>query len=980
MHRQEKRLVSLFALGWMLLHACTSSAQVATSSGFAGTVKDATGAVLPGVTVEAASPALIERVRTVVTDEQGTYRILDLRSGTYSLTFTLPGFATVRHEGIELSANFTATINAELKVGSVEETVTVSGETPVVDVQNAAARELIPRAVFDTVPSARGSGAIIAMTPGIIPDIPTNQDVGGSRGEQSVRSTIHGGSINDHRQMFDSIDINMPHGSNNLRQFQPISEEAEEISVELGGGNAEAEVGGIMVNYIPKSGSNSYKGNFLYNYTNNSFQSLNLTPSLQAQGLTAANINKVNYIWDVSGSMGGPIVKDKLWFFTAQRRWDSSNSIAAGFFNKSPNPLFYVPDTNRPDTNDFWNRAHHGNVTWQLSPRNKIRGSYDHQLRCDCHRNASSTVAPEAANYQTYPADVTMVTWNFPATNKLLFEAGTARLVYYYTQGREPEAASGAISILDTGLNLRYGSNLLYQEWHNWTQNTRFSMSYVTGRHAVKVGMTLRHVREFDVQSTNGDINYTFQTLNGITKPLSLTLYADPIEWREHVDGDLGLYAQDQWTMNRLTVNYGVRFDHISSSVDPNQVGAGQFVSARTFSAVSCVPCFTDLSPRLSVAYDLFGTGKTALKANVARYVGGESLNTTIAADPMTTSVTSVIRAWHDDNGDFVPNCDLRNPAANGECGPFLNFNFGKNNPLATKYASDVLSGLGNRTYNWQYSTSVQQELWPGVAVNVGYFRTTWGNFQVTDNQSVKPSDYDPYCLTVPVEPLLPGGGGNPLCGLYDLNPVKVGQVNNVVTQASHYGVQTQVYNGIDITLSGRLPKGMFVGGGMNTGRMETNDCFVVNSPQQLLFCDVKPPFWEPQVKLFGSYRLPWDVQASVTFQSLQGIPKIASYVAQNSQVAPSLGRNLSGGLTTVMIPYLFAPNSQFMDRINQLDVRFQKNVNVGRLRLIPKFDIYNVLNASAPLAIRTQYGANWLQPAQILDGRLGKFEIQIQF
>src|SRR5262249_15398068 len=158
------------------------------------------------------------------------------------------------------------------------ETITVSGQSPVVDVQNAATRELIPRAVLDAVPTARGSGAIIAMTPGVIPDAPTSQDVGGSRGEQSVRSTIHGGSLNDHRQMFDGIDINMPHGANNLRQFQPISEQAEEISVELGGGNAESEVGGIMVNYVPKSGTDTFKTNLLTNYTNQNFQWLNLTP------------------------------------------------------------------------------------------------------------------------------------------------------------------------------------------------------------------------------------------------------------------------------------------------------------------------------------------------------------------------------------------------------------------------------------------------------------------------------------------------------------------------------------------------------------------------------------------------------------------------------------------------------------------------------------------------------------------------------
>jgi hypothetical protein len=976
MSRRSEIAASLLALGWTVLIASTVSAQVATSSGIAGTVRDTSGAVLPGVTVEASSPALIEKTRTAVSDDQGLYRMLGLRPGAYTVAFTLPGFTTVKQEGFELPANFTATLNVVLKVGSLEETVIVSGQAPVVDVQNAAARELIPRDVFDAVPTARGSGAIIAMTPGVIPDAPTSQDVGGSRGEQSVRSTIHGGSLNDHRQMFDGIDINMPHGANNLRQFQPVSEEAEEISVELGGGNAESEVGGIMVNYIPKSGGNAFTGNFLTNYTNNSFQSLNLTRELKAQGLTASNINKVNYIRDVSMSFGGPILKDKLWFFTAQRWWDSSNSVAAGYFNKSPNPLFYVPDTSRPDTNDFWNHAHHGNLVWQLSPKNRIRLSYDHQERCDCHRNASSTVAPEAANYQTYPADVMMATWNLPASNKLLFEAGTARLNYHYTQGREPEAVN-AISVRDTGLNLLYGSNALYQTWYNWTENSRFSMSYVTGRHAFKTGATLRHVREHDLQSTNSDINYTFQN----RRVVSITLYADPLDYHEHVNADLGLYAQDQWTTKRLTFNYGLRFDYINSSVDPNQLAAGQFVGARNFPGVPCVPCFSDLSPRLSAVYDLFGNGKTALKVNVGGYVGGESLNTTYSADPVNTEVNSVTRAWLSNNaGDYIPHCDLRDPAANGECGPYLNTNFGKGNPNATRFAKDVTSGFGNRSYNWQYSGSVQQQLWPGVAVNLAYFRTTWRNFQATQNVDVTSADYDQYCLAVPTNPKLPSGGGNNLCGLYDLNPNKVGQVHNLVTQSSHFGHQTQIYNGIDFNINGRLPRGMFVGGGMSTGRTATNNCFVVSSPQQLLFCNVVPPFWQPQVKLFGSYMLPMGMEAAVNFQSLQGIPISASYVASNAEVMSSLGRNLSGSFSQVTIPNLFAPQTRFEGRINQLDIRLTRTVKAGRIRLMPRFDVYNVLNASSVLAIKTQLNSTWLQPAQILDGRLAKFEIQMTF
>ena len=970
MRQLRRTAVSLVALGCLVLLPPNASAQQ-TGSGLAGVVKDSTGAVLPGVTVEAASPALIEKVRSVVTDEQGLYKIVDLRPGTYTVTFTLPGFSIVKREGIELPSNFTATINSELNVGSMEETITVSGQTPVVDVQNTAVRNLIPRSVLDAVPSSRATAGLVAMTPGIVGPA-TAQDVGGTKGEQSLKISIHGGHSSDMRQLVDGIEINMPHGNGN-RQFQPTTENAQEVSVDLGGGGAENGMGGVMVNFIPKDGGNLFSGNFLTNFSNGSLQGSNLSEELRARGLTEKNISKVKNVWDLSGSFGGPLKQNRLWFFTAHRKWASANYVAASFENATPESYLYTPDFNRPGLNDYTNHTHNFRVTWQVSARNRLRMSYDYQWRCDCHRPASSTVAPEASNYQTYPAKVLMATWTFPATNRLLFEAGTARLVYVYTQGRQPGMPLDRIAVTDTGLNLKYRANTYYETWRNWTEHSRFSMSYITGSHAFKTGVTLRQVREDDFGSANASMNYTFRN----QVPTSITIWADPFYFKEHVNADLGLFAQDQWTIKRLTLNMGLRLDYINESVDPQQEPAGRFVPARDFAGVSCVACFTDLSPRLSASYDLFGTGKTALKASWGGYLGGESLGITHASNPVVTSVQSATRAWDDKKAvpggipnDFIPQ--------EAELGPLSDSNFG-GQIVTTHYADDVTKGFGHRSRNWQTSAGIQHELWPGTAINFGYFRTVWTHNTVTDNLKLTPADFDPYCINIPVDSRLPGSG-TALCGLYDLNQAKFGQVDNLVSQASKFGKQIETYDGFDLTVNARLPRGAYLGGGMSTGRTVNDDCAVLQDSPQKLFCRISPPFLQPQIKVYGIYPLPWDFQASATLQSVPGIPISASYSATLAEIRPTLVRPLSGSRTSVIIDNLFQPQTQFEGRINQVDVRLTRTIKAGRLQLNPRFDIYNLLNSSAVLSTNTRFGPTWLQPAQILDARLIKFEIQVQF
>ena len=961
-----------------------ASAAAQSGSAIAGTVRDASGAVIPGVTVEAASPALIEKLRVAVTDEAGRFTIVNLRPGTYAVTFTLPGFSTVKREGIELTASFTATVNVEMRVGTLEETITVTGETSTVDVQNVIQQRVMTRDVMDAIPA--GTKSVVALGV-LIPGMTTNsQDVGGTQ-YGSAAMAIHGSRLFEQALLYDGMYYN--NGAGRGGSFVAVSVNdatVREISLETGGLSAESELGGVRGNVIPKDGGNSFEGFLAGAFTNHKLQSRNLSDDLQAQGLTS--VDRVNYIYDFNPAAGGPIRADKLWFFGAYRQWETNQYMAGLYYNKSTVPWIKEDDLSRPAYEG--DEDYNGSIrlTWQASPRNKVSAQHQEALQIRDHFYTQSatnrTQSPEAViNYYADPSRLTQITWNAPWTNRVLFEAGWAYAAkdFQFRLQIPDGITEDDVPWRDLGTGFSWGnlsSTYGHNDTHQW--NTRFVTSYVTGSHAAKVGFTFQHAWVWTTQDVANDA-VTLQLRNGV--PTQLTQFATPLEFYETTKANIGLFAQDQWRLSRFTLNLGVRFDYLNSYVPEQYVGPGPLAPNRSinFAKVEDVPNWKNVSPRVGVSWDLFGNGRTAIKANVGRYLEGPNLTTfTRRANPAAAIVTQATRTWNDTfypvgdprRGNFSPDCDLLLPGINGECGAVNPSNFGTTNPTV-RYADDALTQRG---FNWEASAAIQHEILPRVSVNAGYFRRTYGNFLSTDNLNIGPTDYSPYCATAPVDSRLPDGGGYQVCGLYD--PNRIVAQNNVVTLSNNFGDQTEVYNGVDFSVNLRLPSGAVLQGGTSTGRVTTDNCFVVDSPQQLLNCNVTPPFLT-QVKVLGVYPWPWwGLQTSATLQSLPGPEITAARSYTSAEVIGSLGRPLTSGTATVP---LIEPGTTYGGRLNQVDFRLSKVFRVGpEARVMANVDLYNMFNASPTLALNTTYGSAWLRPLQILQGRLLKFSAQLDF
>ena len=1014
-----------------------------------GTVKDASGGVLPGVTIEAASDVLIEKVRTATTDGNGRFQLVDLRPGKYTVTFQLTGFGTVKREGVELSGTGNTVVDADLRVGAVAETITVTGEAPLVDVSSTKKESVLDHDIVQSLPSSRQYFTLARMIPGTTGG---GTDVGGSgsAGQSGIADvgqslTVHGSKNVDQRIMLNGVSIMTLQAGGNIGGQQPDVGSAAEVAVDTSSLSAEGATGGLRINFIPKDGGNTFGNSTFFTFANQSMQGNNYTDALKNAGLLTPT--QIDYVYDLNESIGGPIKKDKAWFWFSTR-YNRSANYAGIFANANaynPNLWTYAPDTSNPAENKGNVYQNNLRITVQATPKIKIAAEQKIDKWCNCPNNLSATVAPEAGRDRRFPRlRQEHVEFTSPVTSKLLIEGVGMHLFERWgnmdlrgtdnggslTNPAQVAAQPNMISVLEstTGLTYRNGAAACCTSFYNNTvvpnYTYRVAATYVTGSHAIKAGWN----------DTFGYLNALFYNFNpvGYTftggSPTSLTETIMPYPTKQEENHDFGMFVQDNWKLNRLSVTGAIRYDWFKSSFPEQQLGPGSALVGLqnrniTFPAQDDLN-WKDISYRSGVVYDVRGDGKTAVRFAANKYLLGQTLNGLgTNPNPILTLQTTTTRGWTDTNKNFIPDCDLSNRGLNGECQPIQQNAFGSTNASAL-YDPDVLTGWGHRPANWEFSGGVQQQLPWRMSVDVAYFRRIWENFEVVDNTQVAANEFQAFNMTVPTDPRLPTSGQQ--LTYYNVIPARLGAQTLYHSLSDKYGSQYEHWNGLDIVLNGRLQNGLRFQAGLSTGHSSADNCAVVAQLPEMLtfgsvnaaglgsqqpgaqiaqqFCHEVEP-WLTTFKAFESYTIPKiDVQIAATFRSLPGIGGggnsiasglAANFVATNAYLATNsnLGRLLTGtatpGQSTTL--QIADPASVYLDRDNELDLRFGKVVRYRGVRGTVNLDLFNALNRSTILTANAAYavaaGANgtfnlsnnvWSAPTLITNPRMLKVSLTL--
>ena len=1026
---------TLVRYGCMAAAVVLLTCSAASAQAISGVVTDPSGAVLPGVTVEAANAAT-GQVRTVSTDEGGRYVLTNLQPGTYSATYRLDGFSAITRPGITLTSDFTAAIDVQLKLGAQTELITVTAGAPLVDIRSSAAPQTVDREMMDTLPTgSRSAETIGVLIPGVTLRAAGNgtisRDVGGSGMMNTSPLQFRG--TNDTVQVIQGMRRVYLRPGPEFTGIRVNDGAVQEMTFGQGAEALDMGQSGMRINIVPKSGGNVLHGGMFGTYTSESLQSkMNIDDRLKSLGFT--NPTGVIKLWDLNPSVNGPIEKDRLWFALAYRSWGVTNT-APITINESTDHHSYKPGTtSATDPGHIWDVT--GRLTWQASKKDTLSTFIEGQKPTRDRFRIAATVSPEAAGINTFPAQTYNGRWTRVQSGNVLFDVGYQhynmenQVVHVdeamtrdwcYDNIMAPHTTPAPFyTITEQSTGILYNLSNNCRNDHTKNNHLLGTVTYVRGAHEWKSGISFFNGESYNPQLVAGyaSVRYTGVTATQpVSVPNQVTLQL-PRAQTDLVKADVGLWIQDRWRLNRMTVNYGLRLDMLRTGWPQETLPPNPFGVNLTVPAEDKFVDWKDVSPRVGVAYDLFGTGRTALKGSVARYVEATGIALTAQGNPMSALAATTNRTWTD-NGDFTPfNPDFTLERAD-VFGPSSNANFGQTSKDTT--VDDALrSGWGKRPATYEADYGVQHQIGSHASVSaIGYHR--WNtNVIATENLALTRSQFSaPFCVAAPATAtdakasLLPGGGGYPICGLYDVQPLFNGLTSNLVTSANNVGSGvTQTNTGFTVNADVRVARAR-LSGGVDMRNDRQNNCGILTGDHPAVVaigaatvagaptfdsstfadgsksCDTETGY-RPDVKFAGSYELPWGLQTSATVQNATGPAITGTWTASNNLVTfPALGRNLAscpataapGNCTSTKTINLIQPQTVFGDRLTQIDVRVSKRFNLSQTaRFAINADLYNLTNSNWIIAYGTTFGPQFERPSQVLSPRMFKIGAQVDF
>jgi hypothetical protein len=816
----------------------------------------------------------------------------------------------------------------------------------------------------------------------------------------------------------------------------------DEVAFTVAGGLGESDGGGPTLNIVPRSGGNTFQGQTFLNFSNDGLRDNNLTAELMAPtpGPNLRETPGIIKAYDTNISYGGPIVRDRLWFLGSYRKLNTETAVEGVVGNANAFDLSrwdWAEDRSVTARSSAGRSIYIGRVTAQVAATHRLSVNYEYQRRCDgtplkvetdgCHSRganwvaATATSSPEAAlNYLDVPYTVVQGRWTNPLTNRLLLEAGGTYYSYRHAGGFLSLPPDGifdtGVTELSTALNPATGTpfapraNYTYRALSEYRDDTaspnnwNASLAYVTGSHSMKVG----YQGAFQAASTIRHSNPTLLSYN-LNRGVPTAFTVRIPEWgTADRTWTQAFFAQDAWTRGRLTLQGALRYDRAWSyspaGLSGSTVAAPQLgLDAVTFPRTPSVNSFNDITPRFGVAYDVFGTGKTAFKFNAGRYLGNATNGGPYTRNnPAVRTVSTVSRGWNSSvaaggNGDFLVDCNLGILTANGECAALTgnSLNFGGLSGNITQVNQDTLRGWGARDHDWQWSLGVQQEVLPRVSADVAYSRRSFHSFTVTDNQNRDPSQYEAWTITAPSDPRLPGGGGYPITLYTPTAAAAATPAQNYITWETDFGpARSSYWQGVDFTVNARMRQGLTLQFGTNTGRKIDDTCATevkIDSPDPRN-CRLTPPY-QTTVRGLASYTIPRvDVLVSAAVRSQPPLALNATWPVPNSLVVQLLGRvppgGTLGGNTNVTLldndHRLYADN-----RRTQMDMRVAKVFRFGKTRLDVGVDGENLLNTNYATGFagtyqysvgNTELGGTWNNPTAIYTPRYVRLNFTVNF